>query len=517
MTDGVAPLSAMIDANRPEDEPVLLLFGHDLRAALSDVVGGLRFVDLDSLGSGARLQIERARVSAETLTRLLECGLAEIEGRIGPAEPEYLDLHRFLTDLDLRWSGRALEKGVGFTLHRASDLPSGLLLDRVALDRVLSNLLGNAIKYSGGQPVVCDVKMHGADQLRWTVRDAGPGYPTAILDQNLLLRDRRADALQTGSGLGLFIVADLVHRMGGRLSLHNGPASGAAAQIDLPLTMPSDADWTTIARQSPLLVGKRVLIADDNPTSQTILAGLAKGLGAQVEVVDDGEMALDRLQWGNFDLLVVDVEMPKLSGLDVMRCLRRMPGTIAQIPVIAVTAYGPNAHRKAILAAGANDLMVKPVACPLAFGSVVRRVLASRPQLQPGRASINADAEPGLSLDKTRLTRLLDMAGPDSGRDLLERLISDLSSVKRGLIKAVAQPGLPPDWEAVRGHSHVLISLAGAVGAQALQTGAETLNLLADQLNRQVLSNMIDVILGQLDLLIAHVNRTRSDFAVQSQ
>lgn len=492
------------------DGAALALFGHNLRAALSDVVGGLRLVAPEALDQLTRIQLDRVRVSAEGLAQLLDRGLAELLGE-GPAiQPAHLNLQRFLTDIDLRWSGRALETGTGFALQRAADLPGGLQVDRVTLDRVVSNLLGNAFKYAGRGQVVCEVLRRADGGLQLAVRDDGPGFPHPVPDGLPVFQTRPPGRVQPGSGMGLRIVADLVQRIGGRLTLHNLPQGGAEALVDLPQSL-SDPEEPNEDGLGPLLAGRRVLVADDNPTGQMIVSRLLAGLGADVMVVGDGVAAVGRLEREGFDLLIVDVEMPRLSGLDVIRCLRRMPGWAGRMPVIAVTAYGLPSDRRAVLAVGADEVLVKPLLGPHAFANAVRAVMdrAAPPPTTPIPPAVRPVAVPVSVFGEDRLPRLLEMAGPETGRDLLDRLIGDLQGVRRGLIDASAMP----DWPAIRSHSHVLISLAGAVGGLTLQAGAETLNQVANRLDGPALDSLLPVVLVDLAAMIAGVEQVRRDFS----
>jgi len=491
----------------PRDATTIALLGHDMRAALSEVIGGLRLIRIDALDPPTREQIERARASAEVLARLLEQGLAVMQSDGSPAPEEDIHLRRFLTDLDLRWTGRAQENGLGFAMTLPDDLPRTLRIDRVALDRVLSNLLGNACKYCDHGTVRFEVAHGPQGWLSFRVRDDGPGFPEPLLLRDLPIGSRPAGMKKPGSGMGLPIAADLTARLGGRLALRNLAPQGAEARFDipvLPMAGPDpDPDPRTVGTD-PILSGKRVLIADGNPTSQTILAGFASLLGAEVVVVGDGVETIGRLQRESFDLLVVDIEMPRLSGLDVIRCLRAMPGAGAVMPVIAVTAYLLRSNRTAILAAGADETLAKPLMCPQAFAAAVRSALGRR-GWQIGLAETSpGPAEPPL-MDDQRLPRLLALAGPDIARDLLDRLMSDLSGVERGLVQA----GTGPDWEAIRGHTHVLIALAGAVGGLRLQARAEALNQLAHRADRSGLPARLQGVLTLLDGMIQFVSQVR--------
>jgi len=497
-----APLGAKAD---PRGDATLALFGHDLRSALSDVVGGLRLVDSKTLDPLTRAQIDRVRASSEMLVRLLDHGLAVMLGGAPAVRPAHLDVQRFATDLDLRWSGRALEKGITFTMRKDPGLPEGLMLDRLALDRVLSILIGNAFKHAERGRVVCDMGIGPDGGLRMIVRDDGPGFPATLLDAAQPFQPGPERHAEPGSGMGLFIAADLVRELGGRLMLRNLVPSGAEAQVDLPLSK-SQFQEPEAVEQHRFLDGKRVLIADDNPTSQAITARVATGFGAEVVVVNNGFDALERLEREAFDLLLVDMQMPRMTGLEVIRCLRQFPGNLARLPVIAVTAYGLPADRKAILAAGADDVLTKPLLCPQAFAFVVRHAMMTR----PAPATV---VQTAALLDPDHLHRLLDMAGPQTGRDLLDRLVSDLGGVQHGLMQAARDF----DWAAIRGHSHVLISLAGAVGGAQLQSEAEALNLIGHRMDLAAMSDVLPGALSRLGGMIEAIRQIRQAHAVQAE
>ncbi|MCB2122958.1 MAG: hypothetical protein KDD81_10385, partial [Rhodobacteraceae bacterium] len=152
------------------------LLGHDLRAAVSDVIGGLRLIDQNDLDTHTRLQLERVRAAGELLARLMEEALAAMLGEEdgSGALPGNLQLARFLYDVEMRWSARAQEKGLGFRLSRAPDVPQVIALDRIALERILSNILSNAVKYTDRGSVSLDVAMSPVGALTITVDDDGP-------------------------------------------------------------------------------------------------------------------------------------------------------------------------------------------------------------------------------------------------------------------------------------------------------------------------------------------------------
>lgn len=491
-------------ASRP-DQIAMTLLGHDLRAALSDMIGGLRLIEPRRLDEPTRLQIERVRAAGEGLARLLEQGLAVMlgEAEAVPTLPPDVDLARFLDDLRMRWSGRAREKAVQFEMRIAPDLPGQMRADLIGLERVMSNLLDNALKHTDFGTVECRVQRHGADRLSFVVADDGPGFSPDALARLFRYEGRPPDAQKPGSGRGLHIAKEMADRMGGTLTVRNRELGGAEVTFTLPLPETSGEAARDRHLGLPDLVGLRVLLADDSATHQIVTSRMLMDMGATVDLASDGTEALARLTQDRFDLALIDIEMPGLSGLEVIRALRRMGVVKGQTPVLAVTAYVLRANREAILAAGANGILSKPVTCPIALGRAILGVLGRLEEVG-GVPSGTLDAqapEVAADMDESRFFRLLDLAGPGTATELLSRLQDDLRTVERALVQAL--PG--PDWDQIRAQTHVLIALAGAVGAIRLQHAASSLNQLAHQRDMKGLQVLDHEVMQMTDALIHFV------------
>ncbi|MDH5453584.1 MAG: ATP-binding protein, partial [Paracoccaceae bacterium] len=214
----------------------MTLLGHDLRAAVSDVIGGLRLIDQKSLGDATQLQLERVRAASEILARLLEEGLSMMLGEddFAATHPANLQMSRFLYDLRMRWSGRASENGLLFHIETADNVPAVLTLDRIALERILSNILSNAIKYTENGTVRLDIRMAETGALRFTVTDQGPGFSAEALQRLFQYQGRPESAGKPGHGLGMHITKNMTGRLGGEISVQNLSDGGARVTLDLP-------------------------------------------------------------------------------------------------------------------------------------------------------------------------------------------------------------------------------------------------------------------------------------------
>lgn len=477
----------------------LSLLSHDLRAAVSDIIGGLRLIDHSGFDHDSSLQLERVRAAGEVLARLLEEAFAAMEGDAGVPGPANVQMLRFLHDVEMRWSGRAREKGLAFRVAVAPDVPKVLALDRIALERALANILSNAIKYTDTGAVGLSVAVTDSGAIRIAVRDQGPGFSDAALARLFEYAARPEGTGKPGHGLGLHISRDMAERMGGAIVAVNLPGGGAELAIELPRES-WEPDLPPPERPLPDLSRIKVLVAEDNPTNQTIFGHMLGAMGAEFEIAEDGVEALDWLEREAFDLALIDVEMPRLSGIDVIRALRARGSAHRQMPIIAATAYVLRANRDAIYAAGADAILAKPLPGITAFGQAVADAL----QRATGPVADAAEAAFGAAeLNREKFDHLMEIAGADGARELLDRVSSDLRRAERGLVAGLTEM----DLTAIRADTHVLISLAGAVGAEQLQALAEALNTSAHRHDDPATRRIGAEALAQLDRLIHFVGR----------
>jgi two-component system, OmpR family, aerobic respiration control sensor histidine kinase ArcB len=457
------------------------MLNHDLRAAMSDVLGGLRLIDAAGLTPELRAQIDRVRSSGEVLARLLEETLSDLYDaqRIveGSGFPN-LNLERFIHDLEMRWSGRATANKLSLDIKLALDLPPVIQVDRMALDRILSNLLGNAIKYAGQIGVQLEVDLLEDDELRMRISDDGPGFSDDALAKLFEFAGRPQCASKPGTGLGLHIAKDLADKIGGQLCVANARTGGAVISLTLPRgtwkppQMVGDTD-----KDLPDLRGAKILVAEDNETNQLLTTQMLDTLGAEFEIAPDGVEALHWLEREAFDLALIDIEMPRLNGIETIRSVRAGPGHEAKMPLVALTGYVLKSNRDAIYAAGADGIIAKPIMSIETFGRAIREYLDRSTSIGPNSRDLPPPSLDTPIIDCTRMNELIAIAGPDTSNELLNRLKSDMTNVKDGLERA----GPIKDSDAIRAETHVLISLSGAIGAVPLYHLATSLNAAAHQ------------------------------------
>lgn len=443
---------------------------HDLRGALQGILGGVGQIDPASLPLPAREQFDRIAAAARTLALLLGDDDEPADALDGDCSR--FDLGRLLAFVRRRHAGEARERGLGFEIRVAENVPAGLALNPTSTIRILDNLIGNALKFADAGTVRLTVERTTDGSIAFRVSDNGPG----------LRPGGRERASRSGEGLGLHIVSSLAERLGGCAQIESRSGNGVEAEVRFPSSVAAEGTARPTLEPAVDLAGLRVLLAEDNPTNRMVAFQMLRALHATVVVCGDGVEALEHFEAEPVDLVVVDIEMPRLSGLDVIRAIRARTDERAHVPIVALTAYAMREHRERIAAAGANGLISKPIVSVEALGRALAGYVshvASEARASEAKASEAEAAAPdevaGPVIDRGTFDALAETIGPETMGELIEKVIADLASARTTLAAALS----PLDRASIRSASHILISVAGAVGAIRLQTSARSLNGLA--------------------------------------
>ena len=216
------------------------------------------------------------------------------------------------------------------------------------------------------------------------------------------------------------------------------------------------------------LVGMSVLLAEDNPTNQMVAMHMLESLGAEVTIVSDGAEALEILDRQSFDVALIDIEMPRLSGIDLIRHLRSRRDAIASMPMIALTAYVMREHRAEIEDAGADGIIAKPIVSIGEFGKEIAAHVRQRCGRLP---EITVDV-PDRDFDTAVFESLCASFKPEARRELVSRIGKDIADACEGVTAAVRSL----DFHLLMAATHPLIAVAGMIGAGRLCTLAQRLN-----------------------------------------
>ncbi len=454
------------EAAAPDAADRAQLFAHDIRSAVADVIGGIRLIDRGTLPGEAAAQVDRARAAAELLARLVDAALEDAPPE-GDRAVGNLDLGRFLDDEIRRWHGAASGTGTRVTLERGSDVPEIVRLDRLHLRRIVANLMGNAMRAAEGGRILLRASLLADDALELCVCDDGPGFPEDALPD---LRGEAVEAVPSGQGrgMGLRIASSHAKAIGGVLAARNRSTGGAHLTLTVPASVWRRKSGSEPERDLTDLSGVRVLVADDSATIRTLMRGMLTRLGAECETAVDGIDALNWLARERFDLALLDIEMPVLGGMEVLRAerLRQARGIAPPTAMMAMTSHGSRDTQMVIAEAGADAILTKPLGSIEVVGRSLRAVL----ERSPDPAGWVPDAAPPLS--GATLVELMGAAGPEYHEQLIARLREDVATAERMLGEASDAE----DREGLATQAHVLLSLCGAIGALPVQEAARALD-----------------------------------------
>ncbi|MEY4094948.1 MAG: Autoinducer 2 sensor kinase/phosphatase LuxQ [Acidobacteriota bacterium] len=348
----------------------LALMSHEIRTPMNGVIG-MTDVLLDSpLTDRQREAADTIRTSGDALLRIIGdiLDFSKIESGRMEVDPQPFDLHRCVTDARDLFSATAAAKALPLTLTLGPDVPVWVRGDSGRLRQVLLNLLGNAIKFTSSGSVSLSVTMSATKRVQFSIQDTGIGMSAETLGR-ILMPFAPADVSTTrtygGTGLGLVISKELVALMGGELSLHS--TSGAGTTVSFTLDLPAIAEREPSPAAGPpggtrQLSDLRVLVADDNSVNRLVAQRTLQSMGIQPDLVADGAAVLARVAEANYDVLLLDVQMPELDGLEVARRLvASQPQRDRRPWMIALTANAVEGDRAACLDAGMDDYLAKPV------------------------------------------------------------------------------------------------------------------------------------------------------------
>jgi signal transduction histidine kinase/ActR/RegA family two-component response regulator len=361
---------ARAEAGSRAKSEFLAIMSHEIRTPLNGVLGMAQAMERDKLSPTQRGRIEVIRKSGQSLLALLNSvlDLSKIEAgkfELEVGEVDILSLARAALDI---FAGEAADKNLEFALHIAPDAEGVYSGDSQRLGQVLYNLISNAVKFTQHGTITVGIERRD-EILSIQIADTGIGISREQLD-GLFEKFSQADASVTrrfgGTGLGLAICRELAIMMGGDISVESEEGCGSSFTVALPLPRlrASVATEATSGEVEVTQAGAlRILVAEDNPTNRLVLQTLLQQVGVDPVMVADGEQALTAWRSQNWDLILMDIQMPVMDGVTASHAIRSEETAAGQArtPIIALTANVMRDQVQAYLAAGMDDVVAKPI------------------------------------------------------------------------------------------------------------------------------------------------------------
>jgi len=505
---------------------------HEFRSPLNGIIGMSELMAGTRLAPDQREYADVIQTSAQTLLLLVDdvLDISAIEaGKLRRKDGDF-NLHDLAQRLHKMLLPHAAAKGLLLRIRIEEDVPMRLYGDGAHLTQILLNLMHNAVKFTEYGEVALLVQQIGGDELqprlRFSVRDTGIGVP-AEDKERIFGAFEQVDTGPTrrfgGTGLGTTIAKTLSQLLGGQIGLEDNPGGGSHFWVELPMRTQQavesigdeNAGNKVVSFDDPFIRHKarvrplRILVADDQHANRTVLTRILERAGHRVQAVSDGEQALDALETGAVDLAVLDMHMPNLSGLDVIRQLRFMQAGGKQTPILVLSADATVQAARDAEQAGAPAFLTKPV--------VVARLLEViadliSPQKLPAVRPVG---------DISRLTMnpavLGELAGMGLGDDFLREFVEQCLRDSAGCLAELQRTGAARNWNDFREAAHAFKGIAENMGAQMLAERCLQAMRASDEALAKEQKKLVGDLSVQLTVVAEQVRREVANLTQRNQ
>jgi signal transduction histidine kinase/DNA-binding response OmpR family regulator len=409
---------------------------HEIRTPFHGLLGMLSLLQQSGL---TPRQVDHLRTATESANHLLAIlddilDVSQLESGRLTLTPVATDLMQLLREVLSLMRPAAEARGLALRLVTAPAVPDRVIVDPTRLRQILFNLLSNAIKFSDRGTVLLEVTADpppagsttpARAALGFRVSDNGIGMDEATV-AGLFTRFAQGDNSRSrrhgGSGLGLEISRSVARLMGGDITVSSEPGVGSVFSLHLALQTAEDEPALSVVTAPPeqprSVQPLAVLVAEDHPVNRQYMEALLASIGHSVRFAHNGEQAIQAAREAPFDLVLMDVHMPVMDGLEATRAIRELPDArAATVPIVALTADAYPETRNRCLTAGMNDYLTKPVS-PQSLASCIRRLFGSSAAAAPGQAGAGAASKP---LPADEGSRLIDPAALDAALSALPR------------------------------------------------------------------------------------------------
>ncbi len=464
---------------------------HEIRTPMNAVLGLLGLLaNEDNLTAQQKAWVKTAHQSSGLLLNLINNTLDFSKIDSGKVELDFASFNlRSLIDTTINmFRPKAESRGITLSSCLGKTLPAFIEGDSGRLRQILINLVGNAIKFTHEGTINLDITLTGDSEhrfIRFAVSDTGVGIPAGDLDKLFTEFTQLTPGGIThseGTGLGLAISRQLVTLMDGQIGVESEPDKGSCFWFEIPLvegkhcnektpgTGPSmdriapvsGKKYTQASR--PAGHGARILLAEDSPANQMVALSMLKDTGYHIDTVINGKEAVESMRNLPYDLVLMDISMPEMNGMEATAVIRKLAGDKGRVPVIAMTAHAIKGDREKFLASGMDDYISKPVDKQLLL-DILDKWLPE----DPAATRVGNTGGPAMRDLQMLDINTLEQLARDTSPDLMPHMLAAFrkETVKR--IHVISQSLSPLAAEQLERESHSLKSSAGTFGAFDLQ------------------------------------------------
>lgn len=499
----------------------LALISHEIRTPMNGIVGFAHLLGKSKLDDRQAAQLEAIQDSAENLLAVINDVLdfSKLESGSISFHPEPFQVRQLASSVMSLFANQAAEKGLELQHMVYDDVPNAIEGDSLRIRQVLINLLGNAVKFTPKGRIILRIMLDGTDEnelITFSVQDTGIGISPESADklfQPFTQADGSTDREYGGTGLGLSISRKLVEGMQGEIDFDSTPGNGTTFCFRLPLVRVDNTPEPLSSSPGELsashgadhrLDGLQILVADDNPINLKLAQTILCMHGAQATTATTGQEVLEQTDTHTFDLILMDVHMPVMNGLEAARRVRDDGGPNADTPIIAITADVMAENQQQVFHAGMNDILLKPLNEEGLIETIGNFVTLPETAMEkPGQPEPSPPPAHQESVSLPLRDREAALKTAAGNQEVADKLFDMLLSSLDDELTEIRRLGESKAWDPLWDRVHKLLGASAACGVPALHASLQQLETAVTENHSENLHQLI----GNLGLQVEKLKK----------